>query len=131
MSLSQNDRILRAAIGKGFPIDPGADVDAVFAQVVADALRQDFGGVPSRAKHLSRLTGMNERTVQNWLLARNGPTGVGLVVLMRHSDAVSDAVLRLSGRAPLAGVSDVARLKRDLAVVRASFDRLTGWLEPD
>lgn len=82
-------------------MDPGADVEAAFAAVIADALRKDFGDAPAHVKHIARLTGANARTVQNWLQARNGPSGSGLVVLMRHSDEVTAAVLELADREDL------------------------------
>lgn len=98
MSFSRNDRNLRAGDGNRFPIDPSADTEATFATVIADALRRDFGAAPAHAKHIARLTGANLRTVQNWLQARNGPSGSALIVLMRHSDEVTSAVLLLSDR---------------------------------
>ena len=98
MSLSGKDRNLRAEAGNRFPMDPAADTMEVFASVIADALRRDFGTTPTKVKHIARLTGTNARTVQNWLHARNGPSGAGLVVLMRHSDAVTEAVLELADR---------------------------------
>lgn len=98
MSLTRDDRKVRVRGGNDFPLDPGADVDATFAMVVADALRRDFGSTPAHAKHIARLTGTNLRTVQNWLQAKNGPNGAGLVILMRHSDEVMAAVLDLANR---------------------------------
>lgn len=79
-------------------MNPGADVEAAFAAIIADALRKDFGNAPAHVKHIARLTGVNARTVQNWLQAKNGPSGSGLVVLMRHSDEVTAAVLSLAER---------------------------------
>jgi hypothetical protein len=98
MSFSQDARRVRGGNGNDFLLDPGADVDATFAMVVAEALRRDFGQTPAHAKHIARLTGTNLRTVQNWLQAKNGPNGVGLVILMRHSDEVMAAVLELADR---------------------------------
>lgn len=98
MSFSRNDRKVRVEHGREFPIHPGADTEAAFAAVIADALRRDFGDAPTHVKHIARLTGANARTVQNWLQARNGPSGAGLVVLMRHSDEVTAAVLTLADR---------------------------------
>ena len=109
MSFSGNDRKVRAGGGNGFPIDPSADVEATFAAVIADALRRDFGDTPAHVKHIARLTGANMRTVQNWLQARNGPSGAGLVVLMRHSDEVTTAVLNLAERSGLERASELAR----------------------
>lgn len=111
MSFARNDRKVRAESGREFPIDPGADTEAAFAAVIADALRRDFGDTPAHVKHIARLTGVNGRTVQNWLQARNGPSGAGLVVLMRHSDEVTAAVLTLADRQDLRdGAATRARL---------------------
>ncbi len=101
MSFSTNDRKVRAKVGNSFPIDPSAETEATFAAVIADALRRDFGDTPTHVKQLARLTGANARTIQNWLHARNGPSGAGLVVLMRHSDEVTRAVLALAERGDL------------------------------
>lgn len=121
MSFSTNDRKVRAGSGNGFPIDPGADTEATFAAVIADALRRDFGDTPTHVKHIARLTGVNARTVQNWLQARNGPNGAGLVVLMRHSDEVTTAVLGLAERSDLQAVAGrrhrIAELRTALAAV--------------
>ncbi|PZT94328.1 MAG: hypothetical protein DI625_06160 [Sphingomonas sp.] len=102
-------------------MDPGADVEAAFAAVIADALRKDFGDAPTHVKHIARLTGANGRTVQNWLQARNGPSGSGLVVLMRHSDEVTAAVLALADREDLlrqaVTTARLARLRAAIASV--------------
>ena len=45
-----------------------------------------------------RWTGASERTVKNWLAAKSGPSGEHLVALIRHSDAVFEALMRLAGR---------------------------------
>lgn len=115
MSFSREHRNFRADSGIGFPIDPSADTLASFAGVIADALRADFGTSPAKVKHIARLTGSNPRTVQNWLYARNGPSGAGLVVLMRHSDAVTSAVLRLADRAELQRGAIMGRPRRSSA----------------
>ncbi len=114
MSFSRKDRNLHANNGKGFPLDPAADTLASFASVIADALRKDFGMSPAKVKHIARLTGTNPRTVQNWLYARNGPSGAGLVVLMRHSDAVTSAVLTLAERFESQRDTELSHARRDL-----------------
>jgi len=121
MSFSRMGRKVRAKDGKGFPIDPGADTAATFALVIADALRRDFGTSPAKVKHIARLTGANVRTVQNWIYARNGPNGAGLVVLMRHSDAVMDAVLSLAGRAEIQDQAKLGKAAHHLRVAAASI----------
>ena len=121
MSFSKNDRKIRVESGKESPIDPGADTGAAFAAVIADALRRDFGDTPAHMKHIARLTGVNARTVQNWLQAKNGPSGAGLVVLMRHSDEVTAAVLSLADREDLCKRATssikIAELRRSIVAV--------------
>lgn len=121
MSFSRMGRKVRANDGKDFPIDPGADTSATFAVIVADALRRDFGTSPAKVKHIARLTGTNVRTVQNWIYARNGPSGAGLVVLMRHSDAVMDAVLSLAGRPEIREQAKLGQAMRHLRVAAISM----------
>ena len=125
MSFSRNDRKVRGGTGNGFPLDPGADTEATFAAVIADALRRDFGDTPAHVKHIARLTGANARTVQNWLQARNGPSGAGLVVLMRHSDEVTTAVLALAERD---GLTRASALLKNAAGMRAAVSSLLALL---
>jgi hypothetical protein len=128
MSFTPDDRKHRGRGGKFFPINPKADVEAAFADVIADALRRDFGDTPAHAKHIARLAGTNARTVQNWLQARNGPSGAGLVMLMRHSDQVTAAVLDLTGRAEL---SKAAKTVRTLDGLRAALLAALDLLDPE
>ena len=125
MSFSRKNRNLRAGTGNGFPVNPAAETDALLADVIARALKEDFGATPSHVKHLARLTGANERTVHNWLLARNGPSGTALIVLMRHSDAVAEAVLTLADRNEQ---STAIKLLRVRHVVRAKALELVDCL---
>lgn len=128
MSFSGNDRNLRAGSGKDFPINPAADTQATFAGVIADALRRDFGATPAHVKHIARLTGANLRTVQNWLQARNGPSGAALVVLMRHSPEVTSAVLLLSDRTEL---RHMALLDKRLLQLRIALTSVLAMLASD
>lgn len=128
MSFSRKDRNLRADKGKGFPLDPAADTLASFADVIADALRKDFGTSPAKVKHIARLTGTNPRTVQNWLYARNGPSGAGLVVLMRHSDAVTSAVLALADRTQIERYAAREKAQQNL---RAATLAMLECLDPE
>jgi hypothetical protein len=128
MSFSDKDRKFRADGGMSFPVDPSADVSATFANVIVDALRHDFGTSPAKVKHLARLTGSNPRTVQNWIYARNGPSGEGLVVLMRHSDAVTSAVLSLAGRLEIEHAVRSKVIRRE---ARTAITKLLDYLGPD
>lgn len=128
MSFARNDRTVRARDRKGFPIDPAADTEATFATVIADALRRDFGDTSAHVKHIARLTGTNARTVQNWLQARNGPSGAGLVVLMRHSDEVTSAVLALADRT---GLQRAAATSQALQGLRGAIEVVLTHLPAD
>ena len=127
MSFSTDDRKFRGGNGNRFPIDPAAETGALLAEVVAEALKADFGTIPSHVKHLARLTGTNERTVHNWLLARNGPSGTALVVLMRHSDAVTEAVLALANRNEHSAAIRLMKMKN---IVRTKALELVECLGP-
>ena len=127
MSFSTDDRKLRVGTGNRFPIDPAAETGALLAEVVAEALKADFGAIPSHVKHLARLIGTNERTVHNWLLARNGPSGTALVMLMRHSDAVTEAVLALAGRDEHSAAVRLVKVKN---ILRARALELVECLGP-
>ncbi|MCH4092019.1 hypothetical protein [Acetobacter sp.] len=117
MSFSNKDRKIHAKDGNNFPVDPSADTEATFAVIIADALRRDFGSTPAHVKHIARLTGANMRTVGNWLSAKNGPNGSSLVVLMRHSDEVTMAVLKLSEREDLQRAVSERKILKELRCV--------------
>jgi hypothetical protein len=77
-----------------------------YSRAIAEALRLELGGSGKAAKTLMKWTGANERTVRNWLSGGIGPNGKHLVLLCKESDAVWQAMMRLSGRS-----SDLAALK--------------------
>lgn len=127
MSFSKKDRSFRDGSGKAFPAAlDGEDYGGSFADVIAVALNADFGLSPAKIKQVARLTGANERTVRNWVYARNGPSGEALVVLMRHSDSVLRAVLNLSGRAELVRAVGVENAKAQLRIIASTLGQLLG-----
>jgi pyocin large subunit-like protein len=69
-----------------------------YEAVVAAAVRRELGGSHQAIKTLMRRTGASSRTAKNWLAGATGPTGAHLVKLMRSSDSVFEAVLRMAGR---------------------------------
>jgi len=79
---------------------------ADYSRAIAEALRLELGGSGKAAKTLMKWTGANERTVRNWLSGGIGPNGKHLVLLCKESDAVWQAMMRVSGRR-----SDLAALK--------------------
>jgi hypothetical protein len=125
MSFTENDRIFQSKSGKTFPGRDGDDAAGPgdFPAAVARALRAEFGTSPGSVKRVARLANANERAVRNWFEGKNGPSGAHLVVLMRHSDAVMEVMLRLSGRDGMLGTMVLAdarsKLREALAIVEA------------
>src|SRR4051794_38574973 len=97
MSLPKDDRIVRSTFGKEFPMPSGMGAGS-FTEQIAQALRLEYGGTHAAVKTVVHLTGANERAVKNWFEGKNGPSGVFLVALCRHSDRVLEAFLVMSGR---------------------------------
>lgn len=120
MSPSKMDRTFRTDRGQDFPIQDGL----TFAEHVANALEAGFGQDPSRIKRVSRLTDTNERTVKNWFLALNAPSGESLLALMRHSPEVLHLVLRLAGHEELVLAARVTAARSQLREALSTLDEL-------
>jgi len=93
-----------------------------FPQLIAGALREEWGESPSSRKAVGLITNANERAVRNWFDGRNGPSGENLVRLIQHSDAVLSAVLRASRRDQLLPAVALMRLKASLQMAIDSLD---------
>ena len=101
MSSTKMDRMNQSAFGLKCPANNSDRNDVSFPQAIAHALRREFGNTHAAVKTVVALTNANERAVKNWIMAKNGPTGAHLIDLLRSSDEVLEAVLRLSGRQEL------------------------------
>lgn len=97
-----------------------------FPQTIAAALRDEWGSSPSARKAVGLITRANERTVRNWFEGRNGPSGANLVLLIRHSDAVFESVLKAAGRRPALTAIRAAALRGQL---RSLLDQLNETLD--
>lgn len=86
-------------MGKELPIRRRLKSSAYAAQI-AKALRMELGGSNRAIKTLMRWTQASERTAKCWLAGASGPSGEHLVILVRNSDAVLEAVLELAERRP-------------------------------
>ena len=85
--------------GKVFPAgNDGENGNENYASMIATALRSELGNTHQATKTVMRWTGANERTVKHWFAGHHGPGGDYLIVLMRESDAVLEAVLTAAGR---------------------------------
>ena len=111
--------------GKSFPkgaergkADFSVD-DRAFAMKIAAALGSELKDRNSRAKLVAGWTGANERTVKNWILGRYAPSGRHLVILVRHSDQVLNAVMAMAGRQDLLVAGKVEDLRRKVFEVAA------------
>jgi hypothetical protein len=112
--------------GKVFPGSIGRDrgqIGSSYSETIAVALREAVGDTHQAAKIVMRWTGADERTIKNWLAGTNGPSGVHLIALFRHSDAVLNACLRLAGRERV--IAD-----RNLSELREKLRELLILLEP-
>ncbi|MBX3483103.1 hypothetical protein [Phenylobacterium sp.] len=123
MSFTENDRKFRSNSGKSFPDGDSYDGQRIVG-ALAEALRADFGSTPSSMKQIARLTRANERTIRNWMDARNGPRGENLIVLMQHSDAVFEIVLTLAHRVHAPGGMFLIRLREQLMDAVSTIDAL-------
>jgi hypothetical protein len=110
MSFHKEDRTFQSKKGKSFHVPEGY-ADRPFADVIGAAMRSEWGATPSARKEIGRITRANERAVRNWFEGRNGPSGENLVLLIRHSDAVLESVLILSGRHHLVHAAGVFGLR--------------------
>jgi hypothetical protein len=125
MSPTQKDRNLQPKSGRSFPppLEPDPEPPS-FPEIVAEALRRQFGGTPAAVKIVVRLTRANERAVKNWFDAKNGPSGENLVSLLRHSDEVLEAVLHLAGRQDLVVARKLTGAREKLREMLAMIDDL-------
>jgi hypothetical protein len=89
-------------------------------ETLASALQAWVGDLKSGIKRIASTADCSPRTAENWVAARNMPSGEGLIALMRESDEVFETVLHLAGRMP-----DAERLKRlnQLEAMLRTIDR--------
>lgn len=124
MSPTQKDRKVRSESGRSFLRRTALELEPSFAEALADALRREFGGTPGAVKKVVRLTRANERAVRNWFEAKNAPSSENLVILMRHSDEVLEAVLRLADRQDLVAARKLSAAREKLEEMLAMIDEI-------
>ncbi len=111
--------------GKGFPKRDGKGGGGLsYAGTIAIALRDELGDTHQAAKTVMRWTGAGERTAKNWLAGTRGPTGEHLLSLVRHSNAVLEAFLRLAGRETSLAAVSLFDARTKLVEVLKNFDEL-------
>ncbi|MDF3928933.1 MULTISPECIES: hypothetical protein [Pseudomonas] len=82
-----------AKMGNSFPLTAES-----YSAAVASALSSELGLSHRAIKTLRNWTNASERTTKNWLAGTNGPSGLHLIAIMRHSDKVLSTVLELAQR---------------------------------
>lgn len=85
-------------MGNSLPLSAANAAGSSYEAAIATAVRQELGGSHQAIKTLMRRTGASARTAKNWLSGSTGPSGAHLVELMRSSDLVFEAVLKMAGR---------------------------------
>jgi hypothetical protein len=93
-----------------------------YPQAIATALRAELGNSHQGAKTAVRWTGASERTVKNWFAGRKGPRGEHLISLIRHSNGVLEAVLRLADREQILSTKTLLDARNILVKMLASVD---------
>jgi hypothetical protein len=86
-----------------------------YAGAIRGALQREVGGTRHATKTLMNWTGANERTVRNWLAGTRGPSGTHLVLLIRKSDKVLEALLTASERRPYLAAAAVVESTNKMA----------------
>ena len=95
-----------------------------YAQMVATALRAEVGNSHRAMKTVMRWTGASERTVKHWFAGYHGPGGRYLLVLMRESEAVFEAVLTAADRRDAVIAARVLAAQGTLAEAMALVERV-------
>ncbi|WP_152988856.1 hypothetical protein [Burkholderia pseudomallei] len=102
--------------------DEMSKVGTEYPLAIALALKREMGDSRRTIKTLTRWTGASERTVQNWLSAVRGPSGPHLVALAKHSTAVHEAYLSLTGRSE----TSTPQIEMSVALLREALGLLGG-----
>jgi hypothetical protein len=111
--------------GERFPNRDGKGSTGLsYPRAIAIALRGELGDTHQAVKSVMRWTGAGERSAKNWLGGTRGPTGEHLVSLIRHSDAVLDAVLRFAGREILIPQMRLREQRSELVKIIENIDEL-------
>jgi len=103
---------------------PNTDRD--LAALVAKSLSTELGRTHQAVKTAMRWTGASERTVKHWLAGTHAPSGLHLLDLIRHSDALLKQMLVSSGRAELAVALDVTTIRTKLTLALAACEEALG-----
>jgi hypothetical protein len=93
-----------------------------YATVIEAALREQLGDTHRAIKTVMKWTSASERTVKNWFAGTRGPSGDHLVYLVRYSDVLLEAVLRMAQRRTFIAAMKLADARDKLAEMLRSID---------
>jgi len=110
-----------AKMGISFPVSAES-----YSAALASALIDELGTSHRAIKTLRIWTNASERTAKNWLAGANGPSGLHLIEIMRHSDAVLHTVLELAQRRSYAAVVWLPALRHRLLETAELIDACLG-----
>ena len=105
--------------GNKFPAEP----ERGYATAIGGALQSELGDGHRAAKTVMRWTSESERSEKNWLEGKRGLSGWHLILLIRKSDAVALAVMKL---AELEGLAARYRFKPCATPMSRPCSRSTG-----
>lgn len=110
--------------GSSFPVGRDTLTDTEFAQVIASALKVEFGSTRNGTKMIMKWTGVSDRTAKNWLNGTNAPSGVHLILLARESNAVLKAIMLMAERPEMSLGASLLSLRRVLGETMAALDQM-------
>ncbi|MBL0000913.1 MAG: hypothetical protein IPO97_07865 [Sphingomonadales bacterium] len=109
--------------GSSFPVGRDRLTDAEFAQVIASALKVEFGSTRNGTKMIMKWTGVSDRTAKNWLNGTNAPSGVHLILLARDQRGAEGH--DVDGRRPEMSLgASLLSLRRVLGETIAALDQM-------
>jgi len=109
-----------------FPARPALIADAKLARMIAAALHQDYGDMPSPVKHLGLQTGINLRAIKNWFQAHHAPSSRHLLALAGVSPSVLRLILECTGEAEKNFAADVP-LNVPIKPAPANHNKRQAW----
>jgi hypothetical protein len=110
--------------GSSFPIGRTTLTETEFAQVIASALKVEFGSARNGTKIITQWTGVSQRTAKNWLSGTNAPSGAHLVMLARESNAILKALMLMAERPEMSLGASLMSLRRSLAETLSALDQV-------
>ena len=110
--------------GSSFPVGRDTLTDTEFAQVIASALKVEFGSTRNGTKMIMKWTGVSDRTAKNWLNGTNAPSGVHLILLGGEASAVLKAMMFMAERPEMSLGASLLSLRRVLGETIAALDQM-------